>query len=64
MNRYVALAKPLRADDDDWYPDGHRSTSVLVTDDRPVNTGLFTATGIPIWRVIERGPIGFRGRNA
>ena len=62
---YIPLARPPRTDaGDDHYRDGSRSMDVLVDDDRPHDTGLVTAQGVPIYRVTQRGPVGFRGRHA
>jgi hypothetical protein len=57
---YVALATPPRTDaGDDHYRDGREVIDVLVADDGPHNTGLVTAQGVPIYRVTQRGLVGF-----
>lgn len=57
---YIALATPPRADaGDDHYRDAASTIDVLVADDAPHNTGLVTAQGVPIYRVTQRGPMGF-----
>ena len=33
--------------------------TVLVDDGAPVDTKLVTASGTPIYRVVQRGPVGF-----
>lgn len=57
---YVPLAIPPRADaGDDHYRDAARTIDVLRADDAPHDIGLVTAQGVPIYRVTQRGPIGF-----
>lgn len=61
MTRYVAIpVKPIpRADAEDW-PEPHCSIVVLETDPAPVPTGLLDAAGVPLYRVADRIPMGFR----
>jgi hypothetical protein len=59
---YIPLARPPRSDasDDVYYEDGPRHTiDVLQAIDAPHDTGLVTADGVPIYRVTQRGPVGF-----
>lgn len=37
-----------------------RDLTVYEVDDEPVDTGLVDASGLPIYRVTDREPIGFR----
>jgi hypothetical protein len=57
--RYVASTRPPRADDWD-YPDEHRTMSVIEDEAAPQATGLLDANGVPIYRVADRAPMGFR----
>jgi hypothetical protein len=59
--RYVASTRPPRADDWDGYPDEHRTMSIIEDTDAPQAPGLLDAAGVPIYRVADRNPIGFRG---
>ena len=60
MGRYVAILPPrtVRASDD-WWPEPRESFDVLVTDDRPIDTGLVDQHGTPIMRLSDRSPLGF-----
>jgi hypothetical protein len=59
--RYEAMAKPPRA----WVsatniPEPLPTITVWAQDDSPRETGLVTAQGVPIYRVQDREPIGFK----
>jgi hypothetical protein len=59
--RYLAMTKPPRPvawwDDYDTAP---RSMTVVEAADQPHDTGLLDAAGVPLYRVADREPIGFK----
>jgi len=61
-HRYVALrrAPPRRAEVD---YDGNRlgpdTIQVIVEEDSPVETGLYDANGVRLFRITARRPVGF-----
>lgn len=55
--KYVSRA---RTEDDDWYGMSPRTMTVHVTDGDPVDTGLVDHLGVPIMRLSERIPMGFK----
>jgi hypothetical protein len=61
--RYVAVPKRApRADyyEEDWgYGKVHLPRLSAIEDDTPVDTGLVDKRGLTIWRVNERGKVGF-----
>lgn len=62
MPGYVAIPErgtPPRADADDWAAP-HFTIVVLEEDHSPVSTGLVDARGVPIYRIADRVPMGFR----
>lgn len=60
--RYVALTKPPKQ----WDAEHHiwqterPSAMVYEPSHDPVDTGLVTAEGVPLYRTFEPNPIGFR----
>jgi hypothetical protein len=63
--RYIAASQAQRAWWDDLYqldrrPAGFDRVHVLETDAEPQATGLLDAQGNPLYRIIEKQPIGFR----
>lgn len=61
-DRYVALARPrrVRLDYGDDFGGPQRSMMVFEDDAGPVETGLYDANGVPLYRVPERVKMGFR----
>lgn len=59
MTRYISR-QPPRSSDDDYYPEAHRTMTVHVTDDEPRDTGLVDSLGVPIMRLSDRAPMGFK----
>ena len=57
--KYVTRAVRAIEAGDDWWTDDHRTISVSVGDDTPVDTGLVDGQGNSIYRVPSRRPIGF-----
>lgn len=58
---YVALSRRPRA----WVsetdiPQDRPTCTVWIGDDEPIDTGLVTAHGTSIFRVVDRQPIGFK----
>lgn len=62
MSRYVAIiAAPKSWDSHDGYNMGSRpSMTVHDADDAPQATGLVDALGVPLYRLSDRIPIGFK----
>lgn len=60
MTRYVSRL-PSKAEDE-YYSDTPRTITVHVEDGAPSDTGLVDSLGIPIMRLSERVPMGFRCR--
>lgn len=60
LGKYVAILRPIKADDIDNYrlPTGG-SMQVFTEDAQPVDTGIVEAAGIKIYRVPDKNPIGF-----
>lgn len=58
MTRYISRIRS-RAEDD-FYSDTRQTMTVIVEDSDPVDTGLVDHLGIPIMRVSERIPVGFK----
>ena len=60
MPRYVTLPRcAVRAEDDDWYQPPRETCVVIVDDAAPQATGLLDETGAPLYRLSDRGPLGF-----
>ena len=59
-DRYVALARRPRGY---WEeidpPETARTLTVFEAEDGPVETGLYDANGVPLYRVPERVKMGF-----
>lgn len=60
MIKYVALPNPPRAWDSDHGSMAVRPSQIVYEDELvPVDTGLLDAHGLRLYRVIERGKLGF-----
>jgi hypothetical protein len=60
MPRYVTKAVECG---DEWWEPAAAHIDVLVTDDKPEDTGLLDQFGERLYRLPEREPIGFRSRK-
>ena len=62
--KYVAMHTPPKSWG--WGENGTaRPTDIVIeADPTPVHTGLLDANGVPIYRVQERGRLGFEGKLA
>jgi hypothetical protein len=60
VTRYTTL-RPRAENDVDELQTGQGSTMTVIEaeDDRPQPTGLYDASGTPLYRVRERLPMGF-----
>ena len=58
MTRYISLRRPRF--EDDYYHDTPQTMQVIVEDSEPVETGLEDHLGIPIMRVPDKIPMGFK----
>lgn len=60
MIRYIAIARPPRAD---WIEEDRSpllvGREVVVADDEPVKTGLLDHNGTPLYRTGDKVKIGF-----
>lgn len=56
--RYVAI-RPKAWVSYQESPESRPTGEVLESDAAPINTGLVTADGVPLYRMQERGPLGF-----
>ena len=62
VDRYVALARSprrVRSDYEDDFGGPHRTLTVFEDNDA-VETGLYDANGVPLYRVPDRVKMGFR----
>ena len=62
-DRYVALARVprrVRSDYEDDFGGPHRTLTVFEVENDPVETGLYDANGVPLYRVPERVKMGYR----
>ena len=61
MQRYVAIARKPRSwwAEEDEFSSERRTIDVIEPPHEPIDTGLLDASGVPLYRVNERGPIGF-----
>ncbi len=60
--KYVTFNRP-KVWFDDYSAEPLRTITVVETDGMPQETGLFTADGLPLYRVNDRPPLGFRLRE-
>lgn len=58
-DRYVALARRPRGYWEEIDPP-EQSLTVFEAEDGPVETGLYDANGVPLYRVPERVKMGYR----
>lgn len=64
--RYIGLYRPRKKraafdlDGERLMPD---SISVIVEDDSPVPTGLYDSSGVELYRVTDRRPVGFTAKH-
>jgi hypothetical protein len=66
--KYVAASQAQRAWWDDLYhldrrPAGYDSVVVIEAGADPQPTGLLDAQGNPLFRLVEKAPMGFRASN-
>lgn len=62
MTRYVAIHDRKPKVTSDWWADdrqGPSTISVIVSDDSPIATGLYDASGTLLYRIEDRFPCGF-----
>ena len=60
MDRYISHA--WVEDDDTWPDERERPTITVHEREGPAWTGLVDASGVPIYRVPSRVPMGYRPR--